>query len=525
MSSSPAGDLGDRYWALRLKKEPKEIPRIHVDEVASQVSSFYERARNIIDYQEEHLLRKHFIARTLRRRLALQKKQDAAEPLVKDIVRAGHLSNDAVPETKIAEVQRIINAYRSIGRALKDKEEMSREMGEWVFKITASAIEECLFPPAADELIAEFMFASLREGLTVHHKDSMSDDEVSVQLFIAVQKALLRVDADQLQYRLLGFIYPDWVEAADSEKGAEVASSLPKVKKMMKNYIQNQLGAPFLALANRYNTVFHLIGDVMASSESQEDLARALRDPQELEPRVKIAYQKRFSKEKRRLRKFALLSVISFFISKIAVALAVEIPLEKYFTSSFSATTTAINILFPPLLMFVIVLFVRMPPQKNRLLVFEEIKKVLFGEGQTYEVVMPRARLGIGGAVVRLFYAGLFVALMFAVSRALFSAGFNIPNIIIFVIFTSLVAATGVRVHNRASELSLREKKPTIISFLWDIVVMPFVTIGTWIIRALARFNVVVFLFNMLIDFPLQIFVEFIENFRDFIRGKKDAMR
>lgn len=525
MPSPLIRDLAARYWAFRLKKEPEGAPLIHVDEIASQVSAFYERARNIVDYQEEHLLRRYFIARALQRRIVLQKKKDAAEPLIKDIIRAGHLPNDSVPESKIGEVQALVDAYRSIVHALKDRNLLSRDIADWLFRITASAIEECLFPPVVDGLLAEFMFANVRRHITVHHREGIGDDEVSVQLFIAVQRALLKVDTNQLEYRLLRFIYPDWANAADPERGVEVASALPRVRKMVRGHIDDPRGAPFLALCNRYNTVFHLLGDVFASSESEEDLARVLRDPQELEPRVRAAYQKRFQKERRRLARFAFLSVISFFLSKIAVALAVEIPLERYLTHTFSTATTIVNILFPPLLMLAVVLAVRMPSAKNRTRSLEELQKILFGEAPTYVVTMPRRKMGIGGIVVRLFYAAFFVALVIAISQLLLSAGFNIPNIVIFIIFTSLVAATGVKVHNRANELNIEERKPTFLSFLGDLVVMPFVTIGMWIIRALSRFNIIVFAFNIFIDLPFQVFIEFLENFRDFIKGKKEAVR
>lgn len=525
MPSSPIGDLAERYWAAKLETEPETTPRIHVDEVASQVAAFYEKARSVVDYQEEHLLRKHFIARALRRRLALQKKDAAAEPLIKDIVRAGHLPNDSVPETKIAEVQRLIDAYRNLARSLKDNKHLTRETGEWLFRITASAIEELLFPPILDEPLAEFMLATLRGHLTVHHREGLTDDEISVQLFIAVQRALLRVDADQLHHHLLQFVYPDWTGVADPIRSAEIAEALPRVRSMIRDHIADPRGVSFLALASHYNTVFRLLGDVIAASESPGDLERAMRDVQELEPRVRTAYQKRFAKERSRLNKFAFLSVTSFFVSKIAVALAVEIPIERYLTHSFSMTTTVVNILFPPLLMLVIVLAIRMPSPKNKARVLEEVEKVAFGKPQSYAVTLPRRSGGFGGVVVRLFYGAIFLLVIAGIANALTAMRFNIPNIVIFVIFSSLVAATGVRVHNRARGLSLEIRRSTLLSFLADLVVMPFVTIGTWIIRALSRFNIVVVLFNAFVDFPFQAFVEFIESVRDFIKGKKEAVR
>ena len=43
------------YWSLRPSKE---VDTIHVDEVASRVAAFYEKLRGIIDWKEEHLLKR-----------------------------------------------------------------------------------------------------------------------------------------------------------------------------------------------------------------------------------------------------------------------------------------------------------------------------------------------------------------------------------------------------------------------------------------------------------------------------------
>ena len=102
--------------------------------------------------------------------------------------------------------------------------------------------------------------------------------------------------------------------------------------------------------------------------------------------------------------------------------------------------------------------------------------------------------------------------------------GFSVANIVVFIFFTSLVAATGVRVHNRSRELSLEEKGGSMALFLLDLIAMPFVTVGKWLVAGLSAFNVFVTIFNILVDVPLHVFVEFLENFRDFIRGKKEAI-
>ena len=106
--------LVEKYAAYLEEKQASQKnteEKIHVDEIASKVAAFYEKVRNLIDYREEHLLRKGIIERILRRRMFLKNfEKNFAEPLIKELIRSGHLPNDTVPESKIADIQKIIDA-------------------------------------------------------------------------------------------------------------------------------------------------------------------------------------------------------------------------------------------------------------------------------------------------------------------------------------------------------------------------------------------------------------------------------
>src|SRR4030042_527081 len=54
-------------WYLSLQRK-KTTPTIHVDEVASRVAAFYEKIRGVIDWREEHPLRRGAMERNLKKR-------------------------------------------------------------------------------------------------------------------------------------------------------------------------------------------------------------------------------------------------------------------------------------------------------------------------------------------------------------------------------------------------------------------------------------------------------------------------
>ncbi len=487
--------------------------KIHVDEIASKVAIFYEKIRNIIDYREEHLLRKNTIERILRRRVFLKDfDKKFAEPLIKELIRSGHLSNDQVEEAKIKEVQKIIDNLIFLIENADFKGQIEKEkMSNWLISISVSAIEEKLAPPIKETLLAGFMFETIKEKLVVKNI-GLTDQDTDFQLFLAVQKALFRPEKDQLQFRLMKFAGYDWWKFETDEIG-KIAERLPGIKRTIEKAITNKEKKYFLKMCYREKAIFQMIGDLVFREKLIEDSWKHY---------LEEIYKERFEKQKQTIKKIAILSIISFFISKILIALAIEIPLDLYIFKSFSIESVIINIILPPFLMMIVVFFIKMPSKNNLKLIEKEIEEILENKEKKYTVSAPKNKGFITNSLMHIAYFLTLVLIIYFSSQILHKLKFSPPSIAIFLIFTSVVTATGVRIHNRAKELSLEKSKPSIISFFGDLVVVPFMVIGKWTISGLAKFNILVIIFNFLIELPIQLFVEFIENFRSFIKEKKE---
>src|SRR3989344_8878818 len=88
------------YNIWQQSQKPKEgVSTIHVDEVALKVAAFYEKIRTIVDWKEEHLIRRSAIIRKLKRRFlnlelnSSYEKEEIAEPLILELIRGGHFLN------------------------------------------------------------------------------------------------------------------------------------------------------------------------------------------------------------------------------------------------------------------------------------------------------------------------------------------------------------------------------------------------------------------------------------------------
>jgi len=100
-----------QFWQESLSPDPEAI-NIEVDEVASKVASFYERIRKIVDWKEQHLMRRVAIERILKRRLLLRtKEQQIAESFVFELARGGYFSITPIEKIKVGVIQNVLDKY------------------------------------------------------------------------------------------------------------------------------------------------------------------------------------------------------------------------------------------------------------------------------------------------------------------------------------------------------------------------------------------------------------------------------
>jgi hypothetical protein len=490
---------------------------IHVDEIATKVATFYDKLRTLVDYREAHLLRKGAIERTLRRRMLLAAPDEPfAEAFVKDLIRSGHLPNDRVPESKIAEVEAVLENLRYLlGERHEASRRARREVYRWLLRVFASALEETLYGLAREALIADLMYETLRPRIVLKRL-SLEGKALDMQLYIAVRRAALRFDDNQLQYALIKLLYPHWGRMSAGEL-EEVIPKLDYLRRNIQTLLRHPAGPYLLKMCQKEKIAFQLAGGLIFIGAPVEE---------GFEAELRTLYEDRYARTASQIKKLAFFSVLSFFISKVAVALLIEIPLDHAFSYSFSVTSLAMNVLFPPLLMLAIVLFIRPPSPRNFALVAREVRNILLaGNERTYVV---RGASGAGrftSFLVKVLYLAALAIVLFYAVRYLRMLAFSPASIVIFLLFTSMIIATGVKIDNRSKEMSMEGRRSTIFGFLTDLIIIPFTAIGRWVIAGLARFNVFVITFDLFVELPLGFFVEFLENFRAYVNAKKEEIR
>jgi hypothetical protein len=510
---------------------------IHVDEVAKKVAAFYEQIRTIVDWKEEHLMRRAAVIRKLKRKFFdlelnnFSETGNAAESLVLELIRGGHFPNDKIEESKINDVQKIINKYIFILK--NNPESRSGEAGinfyNWVIEIASCEIEENLSPTVKEIALIDYMFESMKQKINVSEKVFQSgllkEEDVDTQIYIAVCLSLFKFDKPMIGYNLIKYKYPGWQNAND-QLVLNVSQDAFKIWHEIDKDMENPMANKFYYICEKYDTPYLLMGDILAINNSAET-GKEISDPSVLEGLIKDTYSKRLSTLKSRISRAAIYSTISIFVTKILSLVLLEVLIEKALGEGINFMVLGADILMPTLLMFIIVAGIKKPSKKNLNIVTMETMKIAYKrEGaDTYEIKTSRRR----GPIMKTFLSLIYVFSAFITFGAIYYVlnrfHFPITSITIDIIFIAVILFAGTAVSKRAQELTMEDEREGFFSFLSDVFFLPVQGLGRWISNTWKRYNAFTALFNALIDMPFSSFVEFLEKWRYFIKERKEEIR
>ncbi len=187
--------------------------KIHVSDTVSRLAFVYEKFRNIIDYKEDHLLRKNAIHRILKRRLlAGGSGETVARPLVIELIQARYLPNDQVADSKVAAVKQIVDRYLLLAHASGEHLQWAErdEQQRWLLGLCAVEIEQALSSNRKDRAVADAMYEVIINDIVVVGPEKVDTRVRNLQLFLAIQRALLKSDEVMVSYALFRLHVPDW---------------------------------------------------------------------------------------------------------------------------------------------------------------------------------------------------------------------------------------------------------------------------------------------------------------------------
>ncbi len=370
-----------QFWQESLSPDPEAI-NIEVDEVASKVASFYERIRKIVDWKEQHLMRRVAIERILKRRLLLRtKEQQIAESFVFELARGGYFSITPIEKIKVGVIQNVLDKYIFILDNLKKIDIKDKNRGELytgILGIAACEIEETLDPNfylkqnALLNFVETIMRARMKIGERAQKLTEITEEEVNTQIYVAAQQALFKLDLPIISYNLIKRRYPFWSNASQDQI-QEFAQNVCIILKDIEKILDHPLADKFYKICERYDTSYLLLDDII--SENPHEITAEISDPSVLDKLVAKVYSLRFKTLRSRLGRAAFYSTLSIFLTNIFTLYVLEFPFAKYVMGNINPLAAIIDVLGPTSLMLILIATVRMPPKENRRLVIEEVRK------------------------------------------------------------------------------------------------------------------------------------------------------
>ena len=202
-------------------------------------------------------------------------------------------------------------------------------------------------------------------------------------------------------------------------------------------------------------------------------------------------------------------------------------PFNKWVTGYFfNYWAITIDILGPTFLMFLLVVTIKPPKKENLSRVLIEVMKIVYGKGKKdiYKIKKSRKRNIIFDTIINFIYLLGFLAILYIIIWSLYQVNFPPLSYVIFIIFLSLIAFAGAKIRQRSKELQVIEEKETLFHLLVDPFAVPVIQLGKWLTAKWTRYNVIAVFFSALIDMPFTVFIEFIEQWRYFLKEKKEKI-
>lgn len=518
--------LGALEKARTRDAERKDGERIAVSDTVSAAASVYETIRNSLEYDEEHLLRRNAIRRILKRQLGETDGDALAAALLRELVWARYLPNKSVPESMIASIGGVIRKYKPLFASALPGKADGQHAYDWLLDVLASEVEYTIAPPIADEALASYAYANLKERLS-WTSTVIPEEDRDLQLYIAVHRAVLKSNLATLRFRVFMLFHPDWAGTNSGGPLPErVASDLPSVIDQVERQIRHAGQDALYMLVRRHAIVFHIIRDVAEGDPAAFGDLVARRDVHDLDGRLASAASVRYARFRGRLRNSVIRAVLFLFITKMLLALIIEAPYEQLVLKTSDIRPLIVNILFHPFLLGVIGLSARLPESANTEAAIREAHAFLgLGEnvGFTFKMRRPWAR-GALAVTFNAVYALMFVFTIGVISSVLRAFHFNWMSILFFVFFLSLVTFFGLKIRNSRRELMVIESKVGFFGTIADILFLPMIRAGRWVALRAPRINVFLFFFDFIVEAPFKAAITLVEGWLAFLREKKEEI-
>ncbi|MBD3247995.1 hypothetical protein GF382_01735 [Candidatus Falkowbacteria bacterium] len=526
------------------EKVNEDEARIKVSDLISKMAFYYEKIRNAVDYNEEHLHRKDAILRILKRQIVIEglvkenKNEELASSLLVELIRAGYLPNNRVPESKIDEVAEVIEKhirlrnsilpkFGGIGDISRQVEKVitkeKREIGGWLLGLMASEIESILEKDKVKEIVVSNMYEYLVDNIKLPTNFSEYEKDRELQVYLAIFRNYMKFDRDMLAFIVFKYYHAEWWMPKDNDISA-IAQNINVLRKAIDHQLDHPLAKQLNKHIGRYTIYYQVLVDMI--SEDPAKLYETIKiKPDKFPALVRGAFTKRYEAARKKLWRAGMNSIFYILVAKIIFAIALEFPVMNFIGKNWNAMSQAVNILFPPLFLFFVIIFTRVSSEENTKKVIQGVSEITFVEKKRTEPIVlrkPAGRNHVLGSIFNLVYGVTYLISFGAIIYVLNKLDFTWITMSGFLLFLALLSFFSIRIRRNVRQMIIVEEKENIFSFIIDFFFVPIISVGKWLSAKFSHLNVFVFVLDFIIEAPFKVLVGIAEEWTKYVRERKE---
>ncbi len=491
-------------------------PLIQVNDLTGQASVFYEKIRYMVDYKEEHTIRRSAIERILKRKLIIENVPDAGLSLLEELVASGYLVNKSIPESVADGINDIINKYlilgvevANIGRPIKNSR---------IISLMASEVERFLYPQVLNDLVVESFYTTVSK--TIKYQGEISQAELEAQAYLACRRSLLEDDYETSFYALLVRNIPELLTANTEKKIKSLAPGFAQMVSMVAWELESPLGWKMANKLKNYSIYFAVIKEIFKEYGAMSESIFV--DKVRLEHEIREILAVKYSEQYHLISKSGTRAVIYILLTKIILAFAIELPFERFVLGEINYFALGTNVIFHPVLLFVMVKTIPAVSSKNTEYIIYGVEDIINGEKLNPIYIKPPVANTFLETIFDALYLVLFALTFGAILSVLNALHFNVVSILLFLFFLALVSYFGFRVRHNAKKWRLATEDSDFFSLLWNFFTIPILRTGRWLSRKFTTVNVFVFIMDFIIEMPFKFILGTFNSFISFLKDKRE---
>jgi hypothetical protein len=502
---------------------------IKVSQVLGPLAFIYERIRNAVEYKGEHLIRRNAIERILRRQIWERKSYEPAllaETLMKELIWARYIKNDFIPKRRLKTIEFIVTKYLEVFASLEKNATNYNyaDLKDWFLGIFSAEIEEALDENIFyKEALNYCVFSWFKKNYFWVDSD-LSEEEKDIQIFIALHRSLSKSDNAGIRYRLLKVYFPEWIEKKEFDPESEL-NKVIEIERKIERQITSPYQPKMYRFVQRHSAAFLVLKEII--DNDYESIREIFESPEKIEEKVTEVCKTKYGEIGKKVSRGIFRSIIYIFLTKVFLAILIEMPYEIFVNNKINFLPLSINIILPPFLMFMVGLSIRRPDEDNTKRIISIIKSFVYKEEHEEKIEFSLVSPSGNSLIYKIFflvYLLLFLLTFGGITLILFDLSFNIISAGIFFIFLSLVLLFGFRLRYTATELNVQGEKEGFLSHLVTDITLPLLNLGSWLSQGLQKFNFLLLFMDFLIEAPLKNIIRVFEEWTSFIKEKREEV-